>query len=99
MSGWWGPQGAVVMGPDHPSALAGSPLRPRLHAGMDAQMNKWKDRRRQKSSVIIRAAGTLRWKTPGWKTPSSATPAIRPGSVCGGALQRGSAGPSCGPVH
>lgn len=31
-------------------------------AGMDAQMNKWKDRRRQKSSVIIRAAGTMCWK-------------------------------------
>lgn len=62
LSGWWGPQRAVVMGPDHPSGLAESPLRPGLHAGMDARMNKWSDRRRQKSSGIIRAAGTVCWK-------------------------------------
>lgn len=60
MSGWWGPQRAVVMGPDHPSGLAESPLRPGVHAGMDARMNKWKDRRRQKSSVIVH--GTMCWK-------------------------------------
>lgn len=55
-------QRAVVMGLDHPSGLAEGPLRPDLHAGMDAQMNKWKDRRRQKSGVMIRAAGTMCWK-------------------------------------
>lgn len=91
---------AVVMGLDHPSGLAEGPLRPDLHAGMDAQMNKWKDRWRQKSGVMIRAAGTMCWKHGDGKHACYHRQhcAIKAGSVCGGQLQ-GPAGPSCGQVH
>lgn len=84
-------------GPDHPPGLAESPLRPGLHAGLDAQMNKRKDRQRQKSSVIIHTAGTMCWKHLEGKRYHRQHQQLGLSLWC--SSSRGSAGASCGQVH
>lgn len=52
---------AAVIGLDHPSGLAERLgwLDCGLAGGLDARMNEWRDRDREKSSVMIQMDGTM----------------------------------------